>query len=99
MEASRYSIDRSATPPCGDARRGVRLLQTYSLAATGPSKQRRFYGSRETDVSAVPGPSAIDEPKSGVAGGLRVIILPQGGKVEERLSSYPKIETNPKLEM
>jgi len=46
------------------------LLQTYSLAATGPSKQRRFFGSRETDVSAVYGVSVIDDPKSGVDGEL-----------------------------
>src|SRR5690349_8460234 len=30
MEASRHLIDRSATPPCGDARRGMSLTTIYS---------------------------------------------------------------------
>src|SRR5947207_2097715 len=28
-EASRYLFDRSVTPPCGDARRGMALLQRF----------------------------------------------------------------------
>src|SRR5262245_39574208 len=29
-DASRYLLNRSATPPCGDARRGIRSIPTHS---------------------------------------------------------------------
>src|SRR5438093_152607 len=36
-EASQYFFDRSATPPCGDARRGIALFQFLHTSQTAPT--------------------------------------------------------------
>src|SRR5258705_11564584 len=54
-EASRYLLDRSATPPCGDARRGMACLETWAPFFSQLPRLRRFGGSATfSDCAATP---------------------------------------------
>ena len=52
-EASRYFLDDAATPPCGDARRGLSLFQTYGMSKLGGAVYKRPYSYEKRTHFAV----------------------------------------------
>src|SRR5262249_52868084 len=47
-EASRHFVDRSATPPCGDARRGMRAILIRSQLDRPPVQSETLVTARRT---------------------------------------------------